>query len=151
MLTLWRDARYALRMMVKSPAVSAVMVLTLAVGIGATTVMFSVIDAIILEPYTYKDPAHIAHFLIHDVTRPKERGRTVYSAPEFMDYAEQTTSSRRSAASPIWTSSIPITAPPSSSPAPGSPATPSIFTAFSLPGRPSPPTTPNPALLRFSS
>src|SRR5580658_1170675 len=89
MLNLWRDARFALRMMLKNPGVSAVIVLTLAVGIGATTVMFSVIDAIILEPYTYKDPAHIAHFMIHDVTRPKDRGRTVFSAPEFMDYAEQ--------------------------------------------------------------
>lgn len=51
-----RDLRFAFRSMRKSPSFTAAAMLTLAVGIGATTAIFSVIDAVILRPLAYRDP-----------------------------------------------------------------------------------------------
>jgi len=62
MSTLWRDLRFALRGMRKSSAFVATAVITLALGIGANTAMFSVIRAVMLKPLPFRDPDRLIYF-----------------------------------------------------------------------------------------
>jgi len=69
--TCWQDLRFAVRMLRKSPGFAMVVILTLALGVGATTAVFSVVDRILFRPLPYPDPSRIvsvgmAHSLEHE-------------------------------------------------------------------------------------
>ena len=86
---LWQDLRYGLRSLRKDRGFALLAVLALALGIGATTVIFSVLDNVLLEPFPYKNPDRLAMFFIHDNTRSDRDGRGDFSYAEYMDYKEQ--------------------------------------------------------------
>ena len=85
-----QDLRYAARSLRKSPGFAAVAVLTLALGVGVNTAIFSVINAVMLRPLPYGDPDR----LIRIFDSNPERGWPEFtvSHPNYLDWREQTTS-----------------------------------------------------------
>jgi predicted permease len=62
---LWRDLRYALRMLRQKPTFSAVALCTLALGIGSATIMFTLVNCVLLKPLPYKDPSRLVVLHAH--------------------------------------------------------------------------------------
>src|SRR5258707_3968149 len=83
---LLQDVRYALRMLGKSPGFAFVAVLTLALGIGANTAVFSVVESVLLRPLPFQDSERL--FAIWAVQKGQGE-RTGASMPEFEDYKDQ--------------------------------------------------------------
>src|SRR6187455_1566917 len=86
---MWQDVRYGLRAIRNQPAFTALAIVTLALGIGAATTIFSVIQNVLLDPFPYKDADRVAAIRIHDATDPQPFGRGSLQTPEFLDYVEQ--------------------------------------------------------------
>jgi len=89
MATLAQDFRYAMRTLGKSRSFAAVAIVTLALGISASTALFSVIHNVLVEPFPYTDSPRLMTVQIHDTERSEPGGRPVFSSPEFLDYVEQ--------------------------------------------------------------
>jgi putative ABC transport system permease protein len=85
MQTFLHDIRYALRTMLKSPGFTAVAVVALALGIGANTAIFSVVNSVLLRPLPYKDPGRLVH--VHRMQPPIERGPI--SRPDFFEWRDK--------------------------------------------------------------
>lgn len=85
----WQDVRYAARNIAKSPSFAVVAIVTLALGIGASTAIFSVIENVLMEPFPYPDAQRFISVQIHDTDVNEPGGRAAYSGPEFLDYIQQ--------------------------------------------------------------
>src|SRR5260370_89371 len=90
MINLLQDVRYALRVLRKSMGFTSVAVIALALGIGANTAIFSVVNAVVLQPLPYTDPGKLV-ILWGNVIRPKV-DRRVTSYPDFADWRAQSKS-----------------------------------------------------------
>jgi putative ABC transport system permease protein len=86
---LMQESRYALRSLRKSPGFTFVAILTLALGIGASTAIFSVIENVLMDPFPYKDAGRLVFLNIHDTDAAESDGRNGFSSAEFLDFAEQ--------------------------------------------------------------
>src|ERR1043166_3711701 len=82
-----KDLRYALRMLTKNPGVSIIAVLSLALGIGANTAIFSVVSAVLLQPLPYQNPDRLVS-LWENVP---EHGRWRVAPANFFDWKKQNT------------------------------------------------------------
>ncbi len=83
-----QDIRYALRTLRRAPAFSAIAVLTLALGIGATTAIFSVVNAVLLKPLPIREPNRVV--ALHDQLPDLGSPRTKVSPLQFREYSQHT-------------------------------------------------------------
>src|SRR5262245_33981780 len=83
----FRDLRFGIRHLTKSPGFASISILSLALGIMATTAIYSVIHAVVLDPFPYKDVDNLMSVKVSD---SGQRGyRTYYSTDQFLEIAER--------------------------------------------------------------
>ncbi len=87
--TLLQDIRYGIRMLLKSPSVSIIATIALALGIGANTAIFSVVNSVLLKPLPFPDSQELMAVFESDPQRGLMRGS--YSYPNFFDFRDQNT------------------------------------------------------------
>ena len=87
---MWQDLRFALRSFGKNPGFAAVAVVTLALGIGANTAIFSVVDAVMLRDLPYGDPDRLV--MLWNTSSTTNSQHMPVAAPDVADYREQATS-----------------------------------------------------------
>lgn len=98
MSTLIQDLRFAIRTLAKQPVFAAIVVLTVALGVGANTAMFSIVYGVLLRPLPYEDPAELV--IVYQTDRFNNTTLEGASGPDYFDYLEMQTVFERMAA---WT------------------------------------------------
>ncbi|HKS43453.1 MAG TPA: ABC transporter permease [Blastocatellia bacterium] len=87
MESLLQDLRYGLRMLVKNPGVTIVAIIALALGIGANTAIFSVVNAVMLKPLPYRNADGLV--MVWEHNRARDRRQNVISPANFLDWKDQ--------------------------------------------------------------
>src|SRR5260370_22450801 len=84
MSTFWQDIRYGVRMLIKAPGFTIVALLTLALGIAATTAIFTVVDGVLLRQLPVSEPSQVC--VIHNQLPKLNLPRTPVSPLQYLDY-----------------------------------------------------------------
>jgi putative ABC transport system permease protein len=84
---LLKDIRYAVKSLVRQPALTAVAVITVALGVGANTAIFSAVNAILLRPLPYHEPETIVQ--VWETNEQRGYSRASASLPNFIDWRDQ--------------------------------------------------------------
>ena len=87
--TLGQDIRYGLRLLGRNPGFSLVAILTLALGIGATTMVFSVTDALLIHVFPYRDADRLTLFYMHELKQGGYNGQMSPSVAQFLDVRKE--------------------------------------------------------------
>ena len=87
MKTMWQDLRYGVRMLVKSPGFTFVAIIALALGIGANTAIFSVVNAVLLRTLPYEHAQRLVK--VYGASPQVPESRAPLSYPDFLDYKTQ--------------------------------------------------------------
>ncbi|MFN0120060.1 MAG: ABC transporter permease [Blastocatellia bacterium] len=96
MQTLWQDLRYGARMLLKQPGITLIAIVTLALGIGATTAIFSVVNAVLLRPLPYEESERLT--VLYENNPRMGRDQMSVSYPNFLDWRAQSNSFEQLAA-----------------------------------------------------
>ncbi len=94
MESIYKDLRFSLRVLINSPGFTFVAILTLALGIGANSAVFSIVNSVLLKPLPYQDPDKLV-VALHGGTSP-------VSPADFFDWKRQANSFEQLAAAEIW-------------------------------------------------
>ncbi|MGB7622948.1 MAG: ABC transporter permease [Terriglobia bacterium] len=96
--TLWKDIQFGFRMLRRRPGFTAVAIITLALGMGANTAIFSVVNAVLLRPLPYKEADRLAVIL--------HRGHNPVAAANFVDWRHQNHVFESMGAAEYWTPNL---------------------------------------------
>ncbi len=84
----WRDLKYAMRTLTRTPGFSLIVVLVMSLGIGATVAMFTVVHSVLMKPLPFEDQGRLVRIYDADAHDPTH-GHSPVSGPDFIDWREQ--------------------------------------------------------------
>src|SRR5262245_59184786 len=90
MTTFWQDLRFGFRTLLKQPGFTVLMILTLGLGIGATTTIFSVVNSVLLQPLPFKEPERLVMIWRNNLHH--QPNKILVTAPDYKDFKAQSSS-----------------------------------------------------------
>jgi putative ABC transport system permease protein len=123
MQVLWQEIRHCLRSLGKSPGFTILAILVLALGIGANTAIFSVVNGVLLRPLAYGDPDRLVTIL--------HFGQDPVSPDDYLDWRKQSRSFQQMGAAQVW--SAPLTGSENAEVLSGMQVSPNIFSVLGVP------------------